>query len=329
VPKKDLEELWSWGFQKYERNGIQTNGTLIDDDHIRMFKQYQVHVGISVDGPEELNDIRWAGTLKQTRKATAKTHAAIERLCQEKISVGLIVTLHRGNATVDKLPIIHEWFKHLESLGIKSAQLHILEVEDELIRQKYALSVKENLDAFLSLLKLEEELTTFKFDVFEDMRNMLLGLDKKSTCLWKGCDPYTTPSVQGIEGNGQRSNCGRIHKDGIDFVKASVEGFERYLALYNTPQEYGGCEGCRFFLMCKGECPGSAIDGDWRNRTEHCEVLKGLFEFLEKNMLEEDVTPLSDHPHRQQIEKSVLDAWETGRNINIADKYPFISFVLF
>ncbi len=91
IPKKDLEELWSWGFQKYGSNGIQTNGTLIDDDHIRMFKQYNVDVGISIDGPGELNNVRWVSTVERTREATAKTHAAIERLCQEEIFPGLII----------------------------------------------------------------------------------------------------------------------------------------------------------------------------------------------------------------------------------------------
>ena len=86
------------------RNGIQTNGVLINDAHVRMFRKYKVEVGISIDGPGELNDARWAGTLERTREATAKTEAAIERLCREGMPPSLIVTLHRGNATADKLP---------------------------------------------------------------------------------------------------------------------------------------------------------------------------------------------------------------------------------
>ena len=39
-----------------------------------------------MDGPGELNDGRWAGTLGRTRDATAKTEAAIERLCARRIS---------------------------------------------------------------------------------------------------------------------------------------------------------------------------------------------------------------------------------------------------
>ena len=317
VPEKDLEELWSWGLQKYGSNSTQTNGTLINDNHIRMFKQYKVQVGISIDGPGELNDARWVGTLERTRKATAKTQAAIEWLCQERIPPSLIVTLHRCNATRDKLPIMHDWFRYLESIAISSARLHILEIENESIQRKYALSTEENIEAFLSFSQLEKELTTFKFDVFQEMRNLLLGQDNNTSCVWNACDPYTTRAVQGVEGNGQSSNCGRTNKDGINFTKSSIEGFERYLALYYTPQEYGGCKGCHFFLMCKGECPGSAIGGDWRNRTEHCEVWKRLFQHFEEEMIEQGLIPISIRSDRKQLEKIYLNTWVTGCNTRI------------
>lgn len=318
VPEKDLEALWSWGLQKYGQNGIQTNGTLINEDHIRMFKQYRVRVGISVDGPGELNDVRWAGSLERTREATAKTHAAIERLCREGIPPSVIVTLHRCNATRDKLPVMHDWFRYLQSIGVSSARLHILEVENDAIRRKYVLTTEENLEAFLSFLVLETELTTLRLDLFQDMRNLLLGTDTGTTCVWKACDPYTTRAVQGVEGNGQRSNCGRTNKDGIDFTKAATEGFERYLALYHTPQEHGGCKGCRFFLMCKGQCPGTAIDGDWRNRTEHCEVWKALYRHLEGQMLDQGLSPISARPERERLEQFFLETWTRGRNTTIA-----------
>ena len=325
VPEKDLEELWLWGFQQYKRNSLQTNGTLINDTHIRMFKQYKVSVGISIDGPGELNDVRWAGSLERTREATAKTHAAIERLCQEGIPPGLIVTLHRCNATRDKLPVMYDWFRYLEGIGITSARLHILEVENESIQSKYVLSTEENIEAFLGFSKLQEELIKLKFDMFQNMRNLLLGQDNNTTCIWNACDPYTTRAVRGIEGNGQSSNCGRTNKDGIDFTKSSTEGFERYLALYYTPQEYGGCSGCRFFLMCKGQCPGTAIDGDWRNRTQDCEVWKGLYRHLEEETIEKGMIPISICSERKQLEKIFLDTWAAGRNTTIASALGRIS----
>lgn len=313
MPVKDLEKLWAYGLQKFGSNGIQTNGTLIRDDHVQLFHTYKVHVGISVDGPGELNDARWSGSLEKTRNATAKTHAAIEQLCKEQIPPSLIVTLHRINATRDKLPAMHAWMRHLEQIGVKSARLHLLEVETDAVRSECALSSEENVEAMLGFLKLEKQLTSLKFDMFEDMRNMLLGRDNKTTCVWNACDPYTTKAVQGIEGNGQRSNCGRTNKEGIDFVKSDSEGFERYMALYQTPQEYGGCKDCRFFLMCKGQCPGTAIDGDWRNRTELCEVLKTLYRHLEEEMITDGLEPLSVRPVRKQIEEKFLNGCAEGK----------------
>src|SRR5205085_33695 len=85
------------------------------------------------------------------------------------------------------------------------------------------------------------------------------------------------------------------------FTKAGMEGFERYIALYHTRQEHGGCKGCRFFLMCKGQCPGTAIDGDWRNRTEHCDVWKTLYRHLEEQMLDRGLCPISDRAEREWL----------------------------
>jgi len=317
VPEDDLRELWAWGMAKYGQNSVQTNGSLINDTHVRMFKEFNVHVGISIDGPGELNDVRWAGSLEATREATRKTEAAIARLCAEGRPPSLIITLHRGNATADKLPAMRDWLLRLDEMAVPAARLHLLEVESPAIRAKYALTASENLAALLSFYALIPELRQLKFDLFGEMRDNLLGADSRTACIWHACDPYTTRAVRGVEGNGQSSNCGRTNKDGIDFLKAGAEGFERYLALYHTPQEAGGCRGCRFFLMCKGQCPGTSIDGDWRNRSEQCEVWMGLYRILEHELIADGLLPLSLHPDRRRIELTMLNGWERGLNTTL------------
>lgn len=318
VPEADLEALWAWGFEKYGSNSLQTNGVLINDEHIRMFRAYKVHVGISIDGPGELNDVRWAGTLERTREATEKVHAVIARLCEEGLAPNLIVTLHRNNATRDKLPVLLDWLRSMERVGVRSARLHLLEVDHEDVRRRYVLRPEENLEALTRLGELETELTTLRLDLFQEMRQLLLGDDSRTACIWNACDPYTTRAVRGVEGQGQRSNCGRTNKEGIDFVKSAQEGFERYLALYHTPQEHGGCQGCRFFLMCKGQCPGTALAGDWRNRTEHCEVWMEVFGRIERQLVAEGKTPLSVSPLRGPVERALLESWSAGRGASIA-----------
>jgi len=313
VPIEDLENLWSWGLERYGRNAIQTNGSLINDRHIELFKRCRVSVGISVDGPGELNDLRSAGTLENTRRATERTHAAIARLCAEGVTPSLIATLHRRNATAERIPVFLDWLERLDSLGIRSVGLHLLEIDNETVRQ-HTLSLEENISALSKILELEPRLRNLRFPLFNAMRRLLQGDDAKASCVWKSCDPYTTRAVQGIEGHGERSNCGRTNKDGIDFVKGSLPGFERYLMLYQTPQDVGGCRGCRFFSMCKGQCPGTAIDGDWRNRTEYCEVWKALFIRFENELLKKKKWVLSRSRHRRVVEEGLLNEWKLGRS---------------
>jgi uncharacterized protein len=317
IPLKDLEDLWSWGVQQFGGNSVQTNGTLITDSHIHLFHEYRVRVGISVDGPGSLNDIRWHGTLENTRRSTEKTQVAIKRLCEEGIPPSLIITLHSGNASADKLDQLAAWVLDLHALGVTEIRLHLLESESQEIRQRYALTTEENILALRCFMLLERNTPTLRFDVFREMRQLLLANDRKTTCVWYGCDPYTTHAVRGVEGQGQRSNCGRTNKDGVDFVKSNKPGYERYIALYHTPQEAGGCQGCRFFLMCKGQCPGTAIDGDWRNRTEHCEVWKTLYEDLERDLLSSGNTPFSLSELLPAVEAEAVQKWSAGSRVDM------------
>lgn len=319
VPLDDLEALWSWGLEKFGRNGVQTNGALITAAHVELFRRFKVSVGISIDGPGALNDVRWMGTLERTREATGRTERAIEMLLEAKVIPSLIVTLHRHNATGAALDTMRDWLRRLDAAGIRHVRLHLLESESAAIRQRHALTAEENVRALLAFASLERELVSLRFDIFRELEQLLNGRDEAVSCVWRACDPYTTSAVRGIEGHGRRSNCGRTNKDGIDFVKSARPSFERYVALYRTPQEAGGCAGCRFFLMCKGQCPGTAIDGDWRNRTEHCETWKRMFEEVESAMLARGERPLTHREELRGLELRAVEAWTGGRNPSIAE----------
>lgn len=314
VPLADLEVLWAFGVERHGGNTVQTNGTLIGEQHIAAFKRHKVRVGVSIDGPGELNDARWAGTLARTRELTQKTEAAIDRLLAEGLPVSLIVTLHRGNADAAALPRMHAWLTGLAARGLRRARLHTLEVDDPAVGASHALTAEENVAALRSFAALERRLPGLRLDVFTDMKQMLRGRDAEAGCVFRACDTYTTAAVSGVEGDGRRSNCGRTNKDGVDFSKADRAGYERYVALHRTPQRDGGCKDCRFFLMCKGHCPGTAIGGDWRNRSEHCEVHKQLFVDLEYELRAAGEQPLSLHPLRARVEAAMLGAWARGHN---------------
>jgi uncharacterized protein len=318
MPIDDLERLWAFGLKRFGRNRVQTNGTLIEERHIRLFRDYRVDVGISVDGPGALNDARWVGTLERTRAMTARTHDAIHRLCAAGLPPQLIVTLHRGNALPEAWSQMDAWLMQLQSLGISRARLHVLEVDHHEVGTHWAMSDAENADAFLHFYDLEKTaLKTLRFDLFNEIRNLLLGDDSAVSCVWQACDPYTTHAVHGVEGFGERSNCGRTNKLGIDFVKADTTGFERVLTLWATPQRDGGCADCRFFAMCKGQCPGTAVESDWRNRSAQCSLWMTLFERIEADLVAEGLVPLSLDPRRAALEHTLLETWSTGNAVSI------------
>jgi uncharacterized protein len=64
--------------------------------------------------------------------------------------------------------------------------------------------------------------------------------------------------------------------------------------------------------MCKGQCPGTAIDGDWRNRTEHCAVWMSLFERFERALVQQGCIPLSLHRGRNRVEAEFVELWSRG-----------------
>ena len=167
----DLEELIRWGNERFEKNmkpgysvvSIQTNGVLITDRHREIFKKYNVTLGISVDGPEECNDSRWAGSLERTRERTQKSMDNIASCVRDNISVGLIITIWRGNAARDRRSKFKNWIKEMHTLGVKGARLHMLEVDHNTIASEWELTTKEYLEFLMDLHRFGNNLSGWKF----------------------------------------------------------------------------------------------------------------------------------------------------------------------
>jgi len=305
---EDLEKLWTFGLERYGKNGVQTSGSEIGEEHLALFKKYRVHVGFSIDGPGELNDARHAGTPDQTRAATAHSEAMLRRCLAEKVGASLIVTLHRLNAAPDRLPRLLAWFRDLDAVGLSSVRLHLLE-RDGPGGERLALTSEQNTAALFAARDLEPSLARLKFDVFADIEKKLLDPTTSATCVWNGCDPWTTPAVQGIEADGSRGLCQRVHKDGKQWRPADQHSNIRQVVLWNTAQEDGGCRGCRFFLQCGGHCPGTAIGGDWRNRSIDCPTWFALLERTELEMVARGEQPASLAADLEaRIERSLVGA---------------------
>jgi len=288
IPRLTLERLWGFGLQEYGRNSVQTNGELIDDDFIRLFSKYKVTVGLSIDGPWPLNEAR------SDEDGTKRSIENLNKLFISGNIPSLHIILNRHNASRERLPILIDWIKEVGQ-KLSEIRIHLMEVDTEK-GSGVALKDWENETAFLALANIK---TKAQLQPFLDMRRLLSCEDlNKVGCTWNACDPYTTPAVQGVDGDGTQSNCGRTNKDGVAYRKATTSGRERLLALHATAYEAGGCKNCRYFFACKGQCPGEGIDGDWRNRSIHCRSYYRVFEVLETEVGILSDTKIKEREHQ-------------------------------
>lgn len=347
LPLADIEELLKVGYEQWGKTGIQTNGTLITPEHVTLFERYNTHIGISLDGPDELNDSRWAGTLEATRAATTRTLKAIDLLLERAATTkktqlipSLIVTLYAGNASVEAWPKMKAWLSELDQRGIRGVNFHVMELDYKATKSsEFYLPHERIKEVLLDLWELSTTFKNIQILNFKEIIHLLRGEETKTMCVWRSCDPWNTAAVQGLEGDGSPSHCTRTNKDGIDWLPAEGSGmqtewhignfyttnrfYERQLSLYVTPQEHGGCKDCRFWSMCKGQCPGTGEEseagryGDWRLRSSYCQTWKDLFEEGERRLQEVREVPLSRNKNLKKIEELMYESWKQGSNMSL------------
>ncbi|NYT02944.1 MAG: anaerobic sulfatase maturase [Methanosarcinales archaeon] len=87
--------------EKYRRpgmtisNSMQTNGTLLDDDWCRFFRQNNFLIGLSLDGPRELHD---AYRVDKAGKPTFdRVMKAARLLRKHKVDFNILTTVHAAN----------------------------------------------------------------------------------------------------------------------------------------------------------------------------------------------------------------------------------------
>lgn len=264
LPKKDIEKILKKIFKINGRSGIQTNGTLIDDEHIKMFKKYKTNVGVSYDGPGELSDFR---------PGTAHVDKVIEKLVKQGIPTSTIMVISKANAGTDKkLKKLKDYVLGLDKIKV-CGRLNPCSGSPT-----HELSEKRLIKVYLDLAQFCLE-NNIKRSPFVDLIHGLQG--KTRVCTFMGCDFFHTASALVITGDGTVTNCMRTNKESLLLTRHPAQRNTRLEILRETLQKFGGCKGCKYWTACYGGCPSGAIDNDWRNRTYLCSVWKALFQYFE------------------------------------------------
>jgi len=277
----DLRKILQVSFDLYGRTGIQTNGILLSDEHLAMFREFKTSVGVSIDGDTAaLNRGRWNdGDILDSRiqKLTDLTLENMEKTKAVGLDVSAIVVLRRYNAVPDKLDELVRFLLRLEKMGVRSLRTNEVIVFEDKFRDE-ELTEAELGQAFIRLADLCFEDAGRQWNPYRDVVKLWTeGGD--ATCVFNACDIWRTGAETAIMENGSIGVClkGGAALDGIQALAADMGGTERVRALPAIPQDLGGCQGCEFWGLCGGGCPGSGIDNDWRNRTRFCGAYKTLF----------------------------------------------------
>jgi len=237
-------------------NGIQTNGTLIDDDWCRFLKQENFIAGVSIDGPEKLhNHFRMNNSMNGSFndafrgfKLLQKYGIPVEILCvvssaNENFPAEVYSLFREAGARfITFLPLVERDFKSATEVTEKSVNpvkfgQFLIKVFDEWVTH---------------------DIGKIQVQIFEETLRTVFTGDHTICIFKKNCG-----RVPVIESNGDFYACdhftdknhlqGNILENHISYFLNSGKQQKFGLAKSKTLPEF--CKTCEVLDFCNGECP--------------------------------------------------------------------------
>ena len=256
---------------------IQTNGTLIDQEWIEIFKLGGFKIGISYDGPShDLYRKTVAGqpTANLVRKS-------IELLRLAGIPTGIVSVINKGNV-VDPVALI----KCVGELGLQKFQISpCIEGGGEdcfsITGEEFASFVCRLYDILL-----EESNKGFTVGYIDDILNFLIHGKCFNCLLTDRCKGFVV-----VDPAGNLKSCesvpfsevsfGNISEMEISDVLESKDWINRHRELSNKRRRM--CGRCEWYKVCHGNCPYY-----WTNdKSRLCEANKIIYEHITSSLIQQ------------------------------------------
>lgn len=253
----ELQKRYSNG--KKIINTIQTNGTLINTRWAQFFHQHNFMVGISIDGPNVLNDI---GRIdKQGHSSFERTMRGIEHLKQHQVQFNTLTVVN--NKTYQHGKTIYQFLKDNGShyLQFQPCVDHELDRRGEhdwtLSGKQWGRFLCDVFDAWRA-----EDIGKVYVQFFENCLMILMGAQSQM------CHHSATCGQQlMVESNGDVFSCDHFGYDEFKLGRAQESSLHK---LVNSSQQraFGldkqsslseQCQKCDFLLMCQGGCPKNRV----------------------------------------------------------------------
>jgi uncharacterized protein len=253
--------------QKYRRPGmtvqytIQTNGTLLDDEWCKLFRQNNFLVGLSLDGPRAMHD---AFRVDKSGKPTFdKIMRAVRLLQKHKVDYNILTTVHAANA--DNPVEVYRFIR--DDVGANFIQfIPIVERDNETGFQEGSKVTDRSVEP--------TQFGRFLISIFDewvkrDVGKVFIQLFDVALAAWSGVPAGicafspTCGTALAMEHNGDLYSCdhfvepkyylGNIKEKHMAQLAASKKQRKFGQAKLDTLPDY--CRKCEVLFACHGECP--------------------------------------------------------------------------
>jgi uncharacterized protein len=305
---------------KQIRNGIQTNGTLLDEDWCSFLAAEGFGVGLSLDGLRELHD------LYRVNKKQEPTHEKAMRgytlLQKYRIPFDILCVVHDRN--VQHPTEVYRFFKQIGAryLGF----LPLVESQSDGSGVSHRTVPSEAFGNFLCTIFDEwqsQDIGRVKVQIFEEAIGTAFGQDH-ALCIFR----KTCGDIPVIEHNGDFFSCdhfvdmehrlGNIRKTPlVELLESPSQRAFGQAKLYRLPRF---CKACEVLEMCNGGCPKDRIlrtpDGE-EGLNYLCAGYKRFFTYCRPFVTELSVLWQREHPEDQTLQapdETTKISIKTGRN---------------
>ena len=244
--------------KQYGRNGqnvsnaLQTNCTLIDDDWCQLFREYNWLLGVSLDGPEEINDLYRFN--KEGRGTWKKVMQGIETLKKNRVEFNILCVLSQANVGKPK-----ELYRFYRSLGVDNIQyIPLAEFHPDgspmaftITPEQYGRFLCETFDLWWP----ERRKVRIRF--FDNIAEALAGQKPGNCTMHETCDSYVV-----VEYNGDIYPCDffveknwKLGNINLDSWTEVARRARRYSFASKKTIAHPECQVCDYRSICHGGCP--------------------------------------------------------------------------
>lgn len=283
------------------RNGIQTNGSIIDNEWIELFKKHDVSIGVSIDYPPEIhNKLRpfWNGK-GSFDKVFSNLHLFLEAGFK---SLSVISVLSKLN-----LNFIEETYRFFKNIGVDFKFNPCSPVEDTDKNQMAVLAVspEEYGKAWVELANvyLKDNNPIIKVvDINDILTSFFTGYN--SNCLFVSqCNEFF-----GISPFGDIYLCDLFHNKNfyignlLDIKPFNLVQNDVTIQLKLRSQHIEKCKNCKWFSVCNGGCftTSYTFSNDLFREDYYCKSRKMLFECIYQTILPNVKKKGGDYDGQQQ-----------------------------